>query len=178
MAPSEEVDTGDQDDVSGVFSDETVFNDWIQKTQMAVVRFCRQFVDDWSEAEDVAQEAYIRAWQKRNSFKGKSSLLTWQMAIARRVCLDYLRSRKRLTLLPLDESTAAPEHSIDTQIDVQKALYKLNANDRIILYLRVGEDMSFDETAQVLGKKAAACRKQYERAKERFEAVYNGRKDN
>jgi RNA polymerase sigma-70 factor (ECF subfamily) len=154
--------------------DEAAFNEWVTKTQKALVRFCRQFVGDWSEAEDMAQEAYIRAWQKRSSFKGTSSLLTWQMSIARRVCLDRLRNRKRMSLMPLDERDITPECNIITKVDVQCALEKLNPDDRIILYLRVGEDMPFEEIAKLLGQTASTCRKRFERAKSRFEAAYSG----
>jgi RNA polymerase sigma-70 factor (ECF subfamily) len=154
--------------------DEAAFNEWVTKTQKALVRFCRQFVGDWSEAEDMAQEAYIRAWQKRSSFKGTSSLLTWQMSIARRVCLDRLRNRKKVSLVPLDERDITPECNIITKIDVQCALEKLSIDDRVILYLRVGEDMPFEDIAKVLGRTSSACRKRFERAKLRFEAAYSG----
>ena len=152
---------------------EAEFTQWVKATQKSLVRFCRQIVNNWAEAEDMAQEAYIRAWQKRSSFKGESSLLTWQMAIARRVCLDYLRSSKR-NLLLLDKQDITSIIDIDTKIDVQNALAKLKADDRIILYLRTGEELPFEEIAMVLGKNPAACRKRYERAKQKFEAAYSG----
>jgi len=177
MTPSENTKNDDQTEEIGAFAGKAAFNDWIQITQKPLVRFCRQFVNDWSEAEDMAQEAYMRAWQKRYSFKGKSSLLTWQMAIARRVCLDYLRSMKRITLIPLDKHDTAPGNDIETRVDVQQALNKLSANDRIILYLRVGEDLPFEEIAQVLDQTAATCRKRFERAKQRFETAYSGREE-
>jgi RNA polymerase sigma-70 factor (ECF subfamily) len=158
----------------GAFSDEASFIEWVKGTQKALVRFCRQFVGDWHEAEDAAQEAYMLAWQKRGSFKGVSSLLTWQMAIARRVCLDRLRSRKKVDIVQLDERDTAREIDIDTIIDVRQTLNKMSIDDRVILYLRVGEDMPFDEIAKVLGRTAAACRKRFERAKLRFEAAYSG----
>ena len=89
-------------------SDEYSLDDWVKETQMPLIRFCRQFVGDWAEAEDMAQEKYIRAWQKRSSFKGSASLLTWHMAIARRVCLDHLRRIRRAKQMPTDEKAALP----------------------------------------------------------------------
>ena len=155
------------------FDEQSSLEDWIRETQMPLIRFCRQFVDDWAAAEDMAQETYIRAWQKRGSFKGKSSLLTWHMAIARRVCLDHLRRSQKEKRTLIDESGIAHEHDIETKVDVQKALAKLSADDRAILYLRTAEELSFDEIAQILGKWPATCRKRYERAKQKFEIAYS-----
>ena len=160
-------------EVIGAFVDESSFTEWVATTQKALVRFCRQFVADWHEAEDLAQEAYMLAWQKRGSFKDESSLLTWQMAIARRVCLNRLRSRKKVNLVQLDERDTAPYLDIDTKIDVQQTLEKMSADDRVILYLRVGEDMPFDNIAKVLGRTAETCRKRFERAKKRFETAFS-----
>ena len=161
-------------EVNEALRDEAAFMVWVESTQKALVRFCRQFVDDWHEAEDMAQEAYILAWQNRNSFKGSSKLLTWQMSIARRVCLDRLRRRKKVQLLPLDERDAAPQYDIENKVDVEIALKKLTVDDRVILYLRIGEDMPFDDVAKVLGQNASTCRKRFERAKQRFQTVYDG----
>ena len=152
-------------------------DDWVKETQMPLIRFCRQFVGDWAEAEDMAQETYIRAWQKRSSFRGNASLLTWLMAIARRVCLDHLRRSQRAKRRPIDENCLTHAQDIETKVDVQRALAKLNADDRAILYLRTGEELSFDEIAQVLGGNPATCRKRYERAKQRFKVAYGGGKD-
>lgn len=162
---------------TGAFADEADFCRWVGETQKSLVRFCRQMVRDWSEAEDMAQEAYLRAWDKRASFKGRCALLTWQMAIARRVCLDHLRGRKRAAIVPLTECGAVNEPDADSRADVRRALEQLCADDRLILYLRVQEALPFEEIGRAMGKSAAACRKRYERAKQRFEDAYGDRED-
>jgi len=176
MAANKQSYKNAHDETTGAFESEAAFNCWVKTTQKSLVRFCRQFVNDWNEADDMAQEAYIRAWQKQSSFRGKSSLITWQMAIARRVCLDYLRKTKKMTTVQLNEHDTALANDIDTTIDVQRALQKLSEDDRVVLYLRTGEELSFDDIAQILALTAAACRKRYERAKSRFEAIYNNTK--
>ena len=162
---------------SGAFADKSDFDNWVIETQKPLIRFCRQMVGNWAEAEDMAQEAYIRAWEKRAGFKGGCSLLTWQTAIARRVCLDYLRRQKRVRIIPLDERAAAPSPDIEIKADVQSALAKLSADDRAVLYLRAGQEQPFEEISRVLKRSPAACRKRYERAKQKFEAAYGGRED-
>jgi len=164
----------------GAFADEAAFDTWVRQTQKPLVRFCRQFVGGWAEAEDMAQQAYLKAWEKRVSFRGKSSLLTWQMAIARRVCLDFIRRRKTVELVSLEDGEVArrsefTNRSSDTCADVRQTLSELNADDRAILYLRVGEEMPFGEVARVLHCTPAAARKRYERAKVRFETIYSGK---
>ena len=96
------------------------------------------------------------------------------MAIARRVCLDRLRSKKGVCLVSLDERDAVSANNVENKIDIQRALNKLNYDDRILLYLRIGQELSFMEVAQVLGRTDAACRKRFERAKKRFETAYRG----
>ena len=161
--------------VRGIFLDRADFGRWVTETHKPLIRFCRQMVGDWAEAEDMAQEAYLHAWRKQGGFKGECSPLTWLMAIARRVCLDHLRRRKRDGAVGLDERRAASSPDSDARADVQSALTKLNAEDRAVLYLRVEYGLPFGEAGRVLGCGAAACRKRFERAKKRFEAAYGGR---
>jgi len=158
-----------------VFSDENTYEAWVAATQKQLIRFCVQIINSWSEAEDMAQETYIRAWQKRSSYKGTASILTWHMAIARRVCIDRLRSLKRMKTVELDALNSTTDYCINTKIDVDRALQKLTADERIILYLRVGEDLPFEEIAKILNRTPAACRKRFQRSKEKFESIYNGK---
>ena len=158
--------------------DRAEFDAWVDTTRKSVIRFCRQFVGDWAEAEDMAQEAYLRAWEKRHGFRGESARLTWLLAIARRVCLDRLRTQKRRDLPLLDEEQhASPAPDVETMVDVRRALAKLGPDDRTILYLRVQEELPFGEIGQILRRSPAACRKRYERAKQRFEAAYKEKGD-
>ena len=61
----------------------------------ALVTHCYRFLGSLQDAEEAAQETFIRAWQHRESFRGDSSTRTWLFSIATRVCLDLLRGRKR-----------------------------------------------------------------------------------
>lgn len=161
------------------FADEAAFAAWVTNTQKQLVRFCVQITNDWADAEDAAQEAYWRAWQKRKSFRGDCDLLTWVMAIAKRVCLDSLRGKRVVTLpLTLTDHEAAPLVDHETAMDVQATLQRLPAADRALLYVHVHLDLPFESAARVWGISPAACRKRFERAKKRFEALYTqSRKD-
>jgi len=158
-----------------VFSDEDTYKTWVTETRKQLIRFCFQIINNWSEAEDLAQETYIRAWQKRSSYRGDASVLTWHIAIARRVCIYRLRKLKRMKTNELNVFNSTPDYCIDTKIDVDRALQKLGADEKIILYLRVGEDLPFEEIAKILNRTPNACRKRFQRAKEKFKLTYSGK---
>jgi RNA polymerase sigma-70 factor, ECF subfamily len=75
----------------------------VRATQTDVWRLCAALGDRQS-ADDLTQETYLRAFGSLHRFEGRSSLRTWLLAIARRVCADAVRSRRRrrLTLVPED----------------------------------------------------------------------------
>src|SRR5947209_16447884 len=84
----------------------------VRATQSDVWRLCSALGDRGS-ADDLTQETYLRAFAALARFEGRSSVRTWLLAIARRVCADAVRTRRRsrLTLVREDaelEALAAP----------------------------------------------------------------------
>jgi RNA polymerase sigma-70 factor (ECF subfamily) len=73
----------------------------VRATQSEVWRLCLA-LGDRNSADDLTQETYLRAFAALDRFEGRSSVRTWLLAIARRVCADAVRSRRRrrLTLVP------------------------------------------------------------------------------
>src|SRR4051812_16042438 len=75
----------------------------VRSTQSDVWRLCA-VLGDRQSADDLTQETYLRAFAALHRFEGRSSLRTWLLAIARRVCADAIRSQKgrRLALVGRD----------------------------------------------------------------------------
>ncbi|MEJ7650142.1 MAG: sigma-70 family RNA polymerase sigma factor [Nakamurella sp.] len=70
-----------------------------------LVGFCYRFLGSWSEAEDAVQETMLRAWQRADTFEGRSSLRTWVYRIATNICLDLAKAPQRRAL-PVDLTSA------------------------------------------------------------------------
>jgi len=115
-------------------------------------------------AEDLAQQTFIKAWQALGRFDGKAGFGTWLYRIAINACLDHLRRRDRARPLPLEEATWAGPDGDDVADQVTDAaeqaerrtalawaLEHLSAEDRLLLYLRVAEERSYEAIAELLG---------------------------
>ena len=126
----------------------------------AVRRFLFGMCGNWDQAEDLAQEALLRAWQKRGSFDGRAEIRTWIFAIARNHWLDRLRRKRTAPQTePMNEemyisqsgdSPAAAVGRGELARAVGAALTTLPAEQREALAMREAEGLTFVQIAQVL----------------------------
>jgi RNA polymerase sigma-70 factor (ECF subfamily) len=132
---------------------------------------------DRPEAEDQAQEVFIRVYRSIGCFEGRSKFSTWLFQVTVNTCRTALKRRARRpeleeTLLSKIEailpSPATPEESAFAQAEVDmisQALQTLSEDERIILTLRETDSLSYQEIANVLGIGLSAAKMRVMRAR-------------
>lgn len=124
----------------------------------AVRRFLFAMCGDWHLAEDLAQEAMLKAWANRQKFAGRCSVRTWVFSIARNHWLDALRRRRAApreetmneNLMASSQAPAERMWRSELAGAVRLAMDKLPADQREALALRESEGLSFKDVAEIL----------------------------
>ena len=125
-----------------------------------VYQFIYFLTFDKELTEDLLQETFIRAHEKRASYRGDANVLTWLRTIAKNLVFDHFKRQKILQFLPFQtvhEQTAIEPSALDMlQLEEeQRALYtelaKLKLEYRSAIILRKIEGLSIKETAEILG---------------------------
>ena len=144
-----------------------------------IKRFCTLQLRDPFQAEDAAQDTFVKAWKALDTFRNESSQKTWLMHIAVNTCRDYQRTGwfrhmdRRMTPDDLPEQTQE-----DTVPDgeVTEAIRSLPSGLRMIILLRYYEGLSLNETATAAGVSLATIKRQISKAnrllRERLEGWY------
>jgi RNA polymerase sigma factor (sigma-70 family) len=145
----------------------------------AALRLCHQC----AMAEEITQGAFLLAWRGLPRFQAGSPFRPWLMRILYRHALDVMeRQRTHLHPLSLDEALAGENQlSLHGQLDVQEqlsqreeirqALSKLNENQRRVIALRYGADLTEVDIAQVLGWPVGTVKSRLNRARERLRTL-------
>ena len=142
----------------------------VRATQGDVWRLCAALGDRQS-ADDLTQETYLRAFGALHRFAGRSSLRTWLLAIARRVCADAVRAgrRRRLTLVgDVDLAALAAGDGADRVgegVAVSDALARLDPDRREAFALTQVLGLSYAEAADVVGCPVGTIRSRVARAR-------------
>ena len=131
-----------------------------------IKRFCLLQLRDASQAEDAAQDVFIKAWRALSTFRGDSSEKTWLLRIAANTCRDYQRTGwfrfmdRRVTPEDMERGTAFefPDDSLS------KAITELPALLRQAVTLRYFEELSIREMTQVLGVSEATAKRRIRKA--------------
>jgi RNA polymerase sigma-70 factor, ECF subfamily len=148
--------------------DERAASNLVERHAIALGRFVGA-QGGGDDTEEIVQDAFVRAFQSMEGFRGASSFRTWLFAIARRLILDRRRdARRERGLVELTESDAVTEFdSLDTMVAgetgarIQQALARLTATQREVFTLRVGEGLSYREIAAVAETTEGAARVHY-----------------
>ena len=178
------LDTGDTELVRRALArDETAVRAIMQANNRRLYRLARGILRNDAEAEDVVQEAYVRAFTHLESFRGDSSLSTWLSRIAMNEALGRLRRQRpsvdvntlapgvleaQIIQFPLAASSEDPEKSMaqrQIQQVVEHAIDDLPEAFRIVFITRVIEGMNVEETAEILGLKPETVKTRLHRAR-------------
>jgi RNA polymerase sigma-70 factor, ECF subfamily len=131
-----------------------------------VFRFILRMIDNRSLAEDLVSEVFLDVWRKANSFKAKSQVSTWLLAIARNKALSAFRrhSDEQLNdgaLDMIEDPSDDPETLVQKEnrcTIVQKCLEQLSAAHREVLDLIYYHEKSVDEIAEIVGIPASTVK--------------------
>lgn len=137
------------------------------------------------DAEDMAQEAFIKAYNSLPSFRGDSKFSVWLYRIVSNVCLDFLRRQNRRptaslsvededgeeTQFDVPDESQSPELLLErslTRDAVQRGLLSLSGEQRQILLLREIQGLSYEEIAQALDLETGTVKSRIFRARKRL----------
>lgn len=137
-----------------------------------ILRQCLLMLGDLSQAEDAAQETFVRAWQSYGGFRAEASEKTWLTAIAANVCRNLLRSpwhRRRVDLSFLEDCPAGDAEEPDDT--VVRAVLALPPKYRQVVVLYYYRECSTGEIAQMLGVPQGTVSVRLKRARERLKPM-------
>jgi RNA polymerase sigma-70 factor (ECF subfamily) len=153
----------------------------MRRYNQRLFRVARGIVGDDGEAEDVVQEAYLRAFEHLAQFEGRSRFSTWLTRIAVHEASARLRRRRRLRVVDLHEAealTAADATLLDEAGEqagmrelgdvLRQAVDELPPDSRTVFTLRLVEGLSTDEVAECLGLSAENVKVRLHRARSRL----------
>jgi len=135
-----------------------------------VYALCLRMSGEPSEAEELAQEAFVRAWEKLASFSGRSAFGSWLHRLTVNVVLGHWRSsgRRRQRVVAIAEVTHIdPQHRPEPRmrVDLERAISTLPAGARTVFVLHDIEGFTHPDIAEMTGLAVGTCKAQLHRAR-------------
>ncbi|MDQ2886989.1 MAG: sigma-70 family RNA polymerase sigma factor [Chloroflexota bacterium] len=143
--------------------DQDAFAVLMQRHQRRVFNMILRMLQDYEEANEITQEAFLAAWKGLSAFRGEALFSTWLYRIAYNCCLRQLEKREQQRTLQVAMRTEQAMQRVneenlaeemielhDWQIAVRKQLEKLPTRYRLVLILRHLQEMTYEEMAEVL----------------------------
>lgn len=167
--------------------DVNAFEMLVKEYEKNVYNLALRMVGNSEDAADMSQEAFIKAYNSLDSFRGDSKFSVWLYRIVSNVCLDFIRSRKRKQTVSLSmeddngddveldiaDDTQSPERLMDKRLTreaVRRGLASLPPGQRQILLLREIQGLSYDEIAEILNVEAGTVKSRIFRARKKLSA--------
>jgi RNA polymerase sigma-70 factor (ECF subfamily) len=133
------------------------FDRLVERYQRDVYRLCYRYVNNHQDANDMAQEAFLKAYRALSKFRGDSAFSTWLYRIAVNTCLNF-RAARRAPQEELSEHLADGAAGVADRLQadersarVREAVARLPEKQRATLILKIYHDLTHEEVARVLG---------------------------
>lgn len=156
--------------------DAKAFELLVARHQRAVYNLALRFLNDSDEAEDVAQDCFIRVYKAAATYTPEAKFTTWLYTVVRNLCFNVLRSRRQAVVVSLEDE-ALPELPAKNEDPVERitrqqvrekvmhAVSKLPENMRLVVILSKYHGLSYEEIAGIMGCSVNAIKLRVHRAK-------------
>lgn len=158
---------------------ERAFNELVHRHRKEVYYLALGMVGNHDDAEDLAQEAFVRAYQSLSKFRGESKVYTWLYRITVNLCLNHLRTRRVRSFVGLEkieavtpsaDETDAPAELAELSETARQAIQALPDKQRAVFVLRHFQGLPHAEIARIMGREEGTIKANY------FQAVRKLRK--
>ena len=168
--------------------DADAFEQLLLEHQKNVYNLCYRMAGDPDDAMDLSQETFLRAWRCLDQYQFASAFSTWLYRLCSNICIDFLRKRRRQQTVPLtfedadgEEQTYAvpdaqplPEEQVElklTRETLAAAMAQLLPEHRAVLQLRVVNEMSYEQIADVLDIQTGTVKSRLSRARNQLKKI-------
>lgn len=155
--------------------DPRAFGELYDRYARLVRAICYDETHDVSRAQDLAQEVFLRAYQKMNSLKEPEKFGPWLVAMTRNVCREFRRSRARdrhqlIGLVPPEKGTTTPEPDPEGRLEkLAAALGALSEKERLALHIYYLQEQEIEQAQELIGVSRSAFYRLLTSAKKKVE---------
>ncbi|HHW49075.1 MAG TPA: sigma-70 family RNA polymerase sigma factor [Clostridiaceae bacterium] len=171
------------------------FEQLIEVYQKKVFNIALRMIGNYEDANDIAQEVFIRVYRSLGGFKEQSAFSTWIYRITTNVCLDELRKRKNKNVVSIDEDVKSDDGEIKRQIEaneptpeavaeknyikqvVNDAINQLSEEHRTVIVLRDIQGFSYEEIAKITKCPEGTVKSRINRARHALKDILSTKKE-
>lgn len=143
----------------------------VAKHRQRLVRTATNILRDANEAEDVAQDAFIKSFREMGKLRDDKAFAGYVYRICVRLCMDRLRSR-RPEAIEFERSEPDQGGEVENRVVIEKLLDQLSPDLRTTLVLREVEQLSYEEVAEVMHVPVGTVRSRLHAAREKFRGLW------
>ena len=158
--------------------DRKAFDELVRRHQRAIFLLGLRYLGNVEDARDLGQRAFVQAYQQLGAFRGDARFRTWIYRIASNLALDALRKRSRDTRLEVALDTPQELGRVRDQLAeleenarLRAAVAALPPKQRLVVELRIFDDLSFREVGEIVDSSEAAAKVNFHHALKRLRVL-------